>query len=155
MRVLLKLLLLSPLAACGAPGSDAVFDVRKGKTPAADTVKASVTPPPPRLVTRQYSGYYRRMTDTLQFQPCGMKVVLDVVVSPQGMAALELRERYRFSAPWPGAKMFSVVRGAIVTDSVSGGDDSVRATPRTRFLIAGVDSMRARRPSDCDGMSPS
>lgn len=155
MRVSLKLLLLTALAACGAPGSDAVFDVRKNKAPATDTsAKAPVPPPAPRLVTRQYSGlYWRAAADTVQFQPCGMNVVFDVVA--QGTAALQLRERYRFIAPWQGAKMFAVFRGAIVTDSVRSGGDSARSTPRTRFVVAGVDSMRARRPADCGGKSPS
>ena len=103
---------------------------------------------------RRLGGNDRRIADTLQFQPCGMKVAFDVIISPQGMTSLELREKYRFSAPWPGAKMFSVFKGAMVTDSVSKGDDSVRATPRTRFLVTGVDSMRARRSTDCGGMSP-
>jgi hypothetical protein len=156
VRVLLKLLLLNGLAACGAPGSDAVFDVRKTKSPVVDTTKAKapVPQPAPRLATRRYSGYFRRVADTVQFQPCGMNV-FDVVISPQGTASLELRERYRFTAPWPGAKMFSVFRGAMITDSVSRGDDSVRSIPRTRFLLTGVDSMRATRSSDCGGMSPS
>lgn len=152
MRVILKLLLLNSLAACGTPGSDAVFDMRKTSTAVADTSEANAHVSPP--ASRQYSGYFRRMADTVQFQPCGMKVIYDVLVAP-GTAALALQERYRFSAPWPGAKMFGVFRGAIVTDSASGGDDSVRAAPRTRFLVAGVDSMRATRLTDCGGMSPS
>lgn len=155
MRVLFKLLLLSALAACGAPGSDAVFDTRKTKALAAESTKAAapVTPPRPRLVTRQYSGYYRRMNDTAQFQPCGSRTVLDVFDAAQGRAAL--RERYRFSSPWPGATVFAVFNGAMVTDtSVSGSDTSI-AKPRTRFFVAGVDSMRARRSADCSGMPPS
>jgi hypothetical protein len=149
VRLIFKLLLLNALIACGAPGSDAVFG-EKAKTPVgnAPVTKAPV-PAPPQIVSRQFRGWYRRMDDTSQFQPCGAKAPLNVRGTPTGQA--QLRERYRFAAPWQGAKMFSVFLGAIATDTVKASDDSTRTEITTRFLITGVDSMRAWRSTDCSG----
>jgi hypothetical protein len=73
----------------------------------------------------------------------------DVFAERIGFAAL--RERYRFIAPWPGARLFGVLTGAIVTDTTPAPDTANGASPviRTRFFVAGVDSMRAQQSSDC------
>jgi hypothetical protein len=76
--------------------------------------------------------------------------VYDVFAEGVGLAAL--RERYRFSAPWQGARMFSVFTGAIVTDTAPKDTTDVKPVVRTRFFVAGVDSMRAPRSGDCAGV---
>ena len=153
VRVLLKLLLLNVLAACGAPGSDAMFT--GDSTKAADALAAR--PPAqrqqPRIATKAHGGFFRRVGDDYQFQPCGTKVPLNLSVAPQ--AGRQLRDRVRFTAVWEGVKMFGVLQGAIVTDtpSTKGAEsDSVTPGPRTRFYLVGVDSLRTWRPSDCGGM---
>lgn len=155
VRLISRLLLLTVLAACGAPGSDAVF-LPKAKTPAASSsAPKATTPAAPPFVAKQYTGWYRRMGDTSEFLPCGARTPLNVDATPLGM--LELRQRYEFTAPWPLAKMYSVVQGAIMTDTlvVGGGKaDSLKRVPRTRFMITGVDSMRAWKSSDCGGRVP-
>ena len=155
MRLLVKLFLLNVLAACGAPGSDAVFVAQKPKSTVVDSSKPKPLPNPdaPSVATRRYLGTYRRQGDTAQFQPCGTKTIYEVTATPITFAIL--REKYRWAAPWLGASLFTVFQGALVTDtpSVAGGrGDSTKATPRTRFLVAFVDSMRAGRPNDCDGV---
>jgi len=155
VRAISKLLLLSALAACGAPGSDAVF-LPKAKTPAANpSATQAAVPAPPRLVSKQYRGWYRRISDTTQFQPCAANAPLDVSGTPAGLALL--RQNYRFTAPWPRAKLYSVLQGAIVTDTpaVKGAPgDSAKPVARTRFMITGVDSMRAWHPGDCGRRTP-
>lgn len=106
-----------------------------------------------RLATKAHGGFYRRLGDDNQFQPCGTRVPLDIIGAPQARAAL--KERFRWSATWEGAKMYGVFQGAIVTDTpgtdgVAG--DTVKPGPRTRFFIVGVDSLRPWRDQDCGGM---
>ena len=147
-------MLISALAACGAPGSDEVFTKGTGKAKAPDTSTVRpATPPAPGIVTRSYGGYFRRVGNSFEFQPCDTKVPLVIFTSPQGRLAL--RERTRFNDVWEGAKRFGVFQGAIVTDTpdtkgVQG--DSARPGPRTRFYLTAVDSLRTWRPTDCGGM---
>ena len=156
MRLIYKLVLLNILAACGPPSSDAVLT--KGTPKVAATDSPGVEPvrvPAPRIVAKQYRGWYMAVGDTSLFQPCDARVPLDVDGPP--VVRFMLKDRYRFSAPWPRAKLFSVVHGAIVTDTsrASGATgDSGKIVSRTRFLITGVDSMRASRSSDCGGRRP-
>lgn len=151
MRLLLTALLLNTLAGCGAPGSDTVFTEGNPKLKTADTTAAKA--PPMRLATRTYGGLYHRLGDDNQFQPCGTRVLLDIVGTPQARALL--KERFRWSAVWQGAKMYGVFQGAIVTDTPDtrrAGNEGVRPEPRTRFFIVGVDSLRPWRADDCGGM---
>lgn len=155
VRLICKLLLLNVLAACGAPGSDEVFTKGMGKPKAFDT--ASFRPArsaAQRTVTRTYGGYFRRVGNHFEFQPCDTKVPLVIFTSPQ--ARLALRERTRFNDVWEdAAKRFAVFQGAIVTDTpdtkgVQG--DSAKPGPRTRFYLTAVDSLRTWRSTDCGGM---
>lgn len=141
------------LAACGAPGSDAVF-ARNSQKKAADSTKvAPVRPSPPQLVTKRFQGYYRRYGGESVFIPCGTTSPLKVTGTPIALGVL--RERVRWNAAWEGARMYGVFQGALVTDTprVAGTErDSVRSKPRTRLYIIGVDSFRTWRVRDCNGM---
>ena len=154
MRLIYTLLLINALTACGAPGSDEVFTKGVGKAKALDTSAfRPARPPAPRIVTRTYGGYFRRVGSDFEFQPCDTKVPLVIFTSPQGRFAL--RERTRFNNVWEGAKRFGVFQGAIVTDTpatkgVQG--DSAKPRPRTRFYLTAVDSLRTWRSTDCGGM---
>lgn len=151
MRLIFKLLLINALAACGAPGSDSVFVTQKPEAPPISAAPAQ--PSAPRLVTKSFRGWYRRLNDTAQFQPCGAKAPFNVRGTPAALAML--REHYRFSAPWQGAKMFSVFEGAVVTDTLAvkgvPGDSTVREI-RPRFMLVKVDSMRSWLSTDCGGV---
>ena len=151
MRLIYKLLLLSALAACGAPGSDKVFTKGAANAKSSDSVTVRPAAPAPRLETKSYSGYFRRVGSDFQFQPCNTKEPLAIYASPQGRSAL--RERARWNAVWEGTKRFGVFQGAIVTDTpkvVQG--DSTKPGPRTRFYLTAVDSLRTWRSTDCGGM---
>lgn len=149
LRRIANLLVLSALAGCGAPGSDSVFTRNKPEATAADSPSAkSVPPPTPRIETKLYAGYYRKLGDDSQFLPCGTTRLLEITGTP--LAMLLLKERFRWNAIWEGAKLFAVFRGAIVTDTVR--SDSANAGPRTRFFLVDVDSMRTWRNGDCNGM---
>jgi len=148
------LLLLNVLVACGAEGSDAVFTNGIPKAVAADSVVPVARPQPPRIEPRLYKGYFRRVGDDPQFQPCGTATPLDIFGPSQARSAL--RERIRWNEVWEGRKMFGVFQGAIVTDTprTTGvrGDTATAGKPRTRFLITGVDSVRTWQAGDCGGM---
>lgn len=106
-----------------------------------------------RLATKAHGGFYRRLGDDNQFQPCGTRVLLDIVGTPMGRAVL--KERFRWTATWQGAKLYGVFQGAIVTDTPGtdgAAGDTAKPTPRTRFFIIGVDSLRPWRDQDCGGM---
>ena len=151
MRLIYKLLLLSGLAACGAPGSDEVFTKGAGNAKGPDSATVPPVAPAPRLVTTTYSGYFRRVGSDFQFQPCNTKEPLAIYASAQGRSAL--RERTRWNAVWEGTKRFGVFQGAIVTDTpkvVPG--DSTKPGPRTRFYLTAVDSLRTWQSTDCGGM---
>jgi hypothetical protein len=102
----------------------------------------------PSIATRVYAGYYRKLGDNQQFQPCGTTQLLEITGPP--MARLILRDRFRWNAIWEGAKLFAVFRGAIVTDTVK--SDSSRVRTRSRFWLVDVDSMRTWEKGDCNGM---
>ena len=152
MRLLYKLLLLNTLVACGAPGSEDVFTKETKKAAVSDSSTGRMArPQAPRLATRTYGGYFRRVGADYQFQPCDTKVPLVVYTSPQGRQAL--RERSRWNAVWEGNKNFGVFQGAVVTDTpkvVPG--DSIKPGPRTRFFLTAVDSLRTWQSTDCGGM---
>ncbi len=146
-----KMLLLCTLAACGAPGSDAVFtNAAKGSAPDSKQVVAK-EPARPAPNFKRYTGLYRRSGDESRFQPCGTRVPLDVFGSFEGRALLA--ERFRFNSVWQGLPMYGVFTGAVVTDTprVKGAPDST-AKPVTRFYIIGVDSLRTWQDGDCGGM---
>jgi hypothetical protein len=146
------LLLVGLVTACGAPGSEDVF-TRKNPTKApADTPKV-VAKPAPRLVTKVYTGYFRKSGDQWQFQPCGTSTLMDITAEP--LARLILRDHFRWNAIWEGAKLYAVFQGATVTDTVkadSASADSSKAGPRTRFHLVEVKSMRTWERGDCNGM---
>ena len=154
MRSIYKLLLITVLAACGAPGADEVFTKGTDKPKAFDTTSfRPARPPGPRFATRSYGGYFRRFGANFEFQPCGTQVPLVIFTSPQ--ARTVLRERARWNNVWEGAKRFGVFQGAIVTDTpatkgVQG--DSAKPGTRTRFYLTAVDSLREWRSTDCGGM---
>lgn len=100
------------------------------------------------MTTRAYAGYYRKLGDDSQFQPCGTTQLLEITGTP--LAQLLLKERFRWNAIWEGAKLFAVFQGAIVTDTVR--SDSSKTHPRRRFYLVDVDSMRTWRNGDCNGM---
>lgn len=157
MRLLCKTLLLIVLASCGAPGSDAVFTKDNPRiSPRSDTTfdaAAAKTRQPTRPETRSYAGYFRRLGDDMQFQPCGARAPLEVF--PTGQARLSLRERFRWNAVWEGSKMFAILHGATVTDTPSTkglSADTSPPVPRTRFWVINVDSLRTWREGDCGGM---
>ena len=151
-----KLLLLASLAACGAPGSDAVFLQGNPKAGVGDSARAVVARPAQvRMEPKQYRGLYRRLNDESRFQPCGTKVPLDVTGTPE--ARFILHERFRFNAVWQGRAMFGVFYGVIVTDTLkpkspAAAGDSGTVTTRTRFFITGLDTLRTWHSSDCGGM---
>ena len=154
MRLFYKLLLVTALAACGAPGSDEVFTRATDKPKAFDTAGfRPASPPAPRIATRTYGGYFRRVGANFEFQPCDTKVPLVIFTSPQ--ARTVLRERARWNDVWEGVKRFGVFQGAIVTDTPDTQGlqaDSAKPGPRTRFYLTGVDSLREWRSNDCGGM---
>ncbi|HEX6315029.1 MAG TPA: hypothetical protein VFZ73_09225 [Gemmatimonadaceae bacterium] len=157
VRLLCKIFLLNVLTACGAAGSDAVFTKGNPKIGTASettfAAAASKTRQPARPETRSYAGYFRRLGDDMQFQPCGTRTPLEVF--PTGQARASLRERFRWNAVWEGARMFAVLHGATVTDTPSTKGvpgDTTPAGPRTRFWVIGVDSLRTWRQGDCGGM---
>lgn len=157
MRLSCKILLLSALAACGAPGSDTVFTKGNPKigsgTDTTFATAASKTRQAMRPDSRSYAGYFRRLGDDMQFQPCGARAPLEVFTT--GQARASLRERFRWNAVWEGAKMFAILHGATVTDTPStegvSGDTS-SPVPRTRFWVMSVDSLRTWHERDCGGM---
>lgn len=89
MRITSKLLLISALAACGAPGADEVFTKGPGKAKAFDT--SAFRPgrsAAPRMATRTYGGYFRRVGTNFEFQPCDTQVPLVIFTSPQARTVL-------------------------------------------------------------------
>ena len=150
----LKLFLLIALAACGAPGSDAVFTKGNPRIAAPDSARAvAARPPAPGMRPRRFSGYYFRQDEESQFRPCGTEALLDVI----GTAAARtmLKDSFRWNSVWQGRKMFGVFQGAIVTDTprTGGGKaDTAPPVPRTRFFITGLESLRTWQSSDCGGM---
>lgn len=154
VRTLSKLLLLTALTACGAPGADSVFTKGNPRIAASDSARpATVQPQAPRFQSKRYSGYYRRLDEESQFRPCGTARLLDIIGTPD--ARLRLSEAFRWNAVWPGRKMFGVFQGAIVTDTprtTGTMADTAPPVPRTRFFITGVDSLRTWESGDCGGM---
>jgi hypothetical protein len=146
------LFLLTALAACGAPGADAVFTKGNPKIGAPDSAR----PAPvlaPRIQPKRYTGYYRRLGEESQFRPCGTGALLDIIGTPD--ARYRLHEAFRWNSFWQGRKMFGVFQGMILTDTLpTTGAKADTAPPvlRTRFFITGVDSLRTWDTSDCGGM---
>ena len=154
LRFLQKLPLLITLIACGAPGADAVFTKGNPKVaaPAAKAVVAPPPPPAPELKVKQFRGYYRRYGGDSRFQPCGAAAPLVTTGTWEGRFLLQ--ERFRWMTNAPGQKLFGVFVGAIVTDTVrpQGSKADSPGTPRTRFFVTSVDSLRGWKTSDCGGM---
>ena len=154
MRVFAKLLTLCCLTACGAPGSEQVFNKVGQKAPAPVAAQRP-GPPPASMVAKRFEGFYFRLGDTSRFTPCGSKVGLDIFGNPE--ARFLLRERVRWTAAWQGIPMYAVFMGYVVTDTprVQGrGADTTARIPRTRFFLAAVESLRVREREDCGGMRP-
>ena len=144
-------MLLNALAACGAPGSDAVFTKENPKAAFPGSANPGTAPPIRRFETRPHGGYFRRVGDQSQFQPCGTSAPLDIFGSPQAQSML--KERFRWNTVWEGARMFGFLQGAIVTDTPkTTAGDSIHPGPRTRFFLVSVDSLRTWRTGDCGGM---
>jgi hypothetical protein len=148
-----KLFLLTALAACGAPGGDAVFTKGNPKIATPDSARSAAAPPAPRIQPKRYTGYYRRLSGESQFRPCGTDALLDVIGTPD--ARLRLSEAFRWNSVWQGRKMFGIFQGAIVTDTprtTGAKADTAPPVPRRRFFITDVDSLRTWQSSDCGGM---
>jgi hypothetical protein len=149
------------LVACGGPGSDSVFTDKDAKaasdeSAARKAAQARLAMAAPPKDVRTFQGYYRKFEEQSGFQPCGTSALLDVTGSAEGQR--NLRERFRWSALYEGAKMFVVFRGAIVIDTpmVAGANgDSTRGAIRRRFYLVDVDSLRSWRIRDCNGMKVS
>ena len=153
MRPLSNFLLISILAACGAPGSEDVFTRKDPTTKDSPDTPQVVAKPAPRPVSKTYAGYFRKAGDEWQFQPCGTTRLMDITAEP--LARLILRDHFRWNAIWEGAKLYAVFQGAPVTDTVkadSTSANSAKAGPRTRFHLVEVKSMRTWERGDCDGM---
>ena len=153
LRSLQTLLLLTTVASCGAPGSDAVFTKDNPKIPAADSTKAIASQTAPPVEFRQFSGYYRRLNMDSRFQPCGTTTPLEIIGTYEGRALLH--DRFRWMAVETGRKMFGIFRGTIVTDTLKpqgAAADTAAVTTRTRFFITGVDTLRTWNDRDCNGM---
>jgi len=152
LRSLQKLLLCILLASCGAPGADAVFTKGNPKVAAPSAKTVATLPSRPRLEMKQFRGYYRRFGGDSRFQPCGAAAPLEVTGTLEGRVLLQ--ERFRWMAVEQGRKMFGIFVGAIVTDTVrpKGSTADSAGTPRTRFFITGIDSLRTWKDSDCGGM---
>jgi hypothetical protein len=155
VRLIAKSLLAIVLAGCGGPGSDSVFTKNNPKIAPVDSSKpvAVKVVQPPRPVTKRFTGYYRKVGDESQFQPCGTSAPIDIY--GPAIARGILKERFRWYAVWEGAKMYAVFQGAIVTDTpmikgITG--DSTRGAPRNRFYLVDIDSLRVWRNTDCNGM---
>lgn len=149
-----KLLILCALTACGAPGSEQVFNKVGQKAPAPVAVQRP-GPPPAALNAKRFEGYYFRLGDTSRFTPCGSKQGMDVFGGPE--ARFLLRERVRWISPWQGSRMYAVFMGFVVTDTpkVQGrGVDTTARVPRTRFFLTAVESLRVREREDCGGQRP-
>jgi hypothetical protein len=156
VRVDYKLLVVIALAACGAPGSDAVFTQGSAKSDSAAKSAAKAEPAPPprrRIPPTTHSGFFRVVGNVNQFQPCGTAKPLDVFGRPLPLRLV--RERKRFLGVWEGMKLFAVLQGAVVTDTVTADGaeaDSVKPGPRTRFELEQLDSLRSWKRTDCGGM---
>jgi len=154
VRTLSRLFLLTALAACGAPGADAVFTKGNPKIAAPDSARpAPALAQAPGFQPKRYTGYYRRLSEESQFRPCGTSALLDVIGTPD--ARYRLHEAFRWNSVWQGLKMFGVFQGVIVTDTLRTTGTKVDTAPpvlRTRFFITGVDSLRTWQTSDCGGM---
>lgn len=151
-RVLSSVLLVVMLGACGAPGSDTVFTKGNPKlNPGVDSAVATAPAvQPARLRTSLYRGYYRRLGDESGFQPCGTRQLLTIFGPPE--ARMALHERFRFSSPVQGQKMFGVFEGAIIVDTLRAVPPDTIGKLRTRFLIVRVDTLRTWDGRDCGGM---
>ena len=67
-----------------------------------------------------------------------------------------LREQVRWNSVIPGQKLFGVFTGWILRDTVRAGrgavDSASPGTPRTRFYLINVDTLRPWNDGDCPGM---
>ena len=154
MKVFAKWLILCGLTACGAPGSDQVFNKVGQKAP-APVAAHRPGPPPAFAAAKRFEGFYFRLGDTSRFTPCGSKQGLDVYGNPE--ARFLLRERLRWTTAWQGMRMYAVFMGYVVTDTprVQGiGADTSARIPRTRFFLTAVESLRVREREDCGGARP-
>jgi hypothetical protein len=145
--------MLTVFCACGTPDSDAVFTGGAAKAAQPDSAQAvAVQPSAPRIQTRSYGGYYQRVGDDPMFQPCGTTRPLAIYGAAPARQAL--KERFRWNITWEGTKMFGQFQGAIVTDTARVSDSTgvSKRTPRTRFFIVDVESLRTWKPTDCGGM---
>ena len=149
LRSLQKLLVLTTLTSCGAPGADAVFTKDNPKVAAPDAKAVATRPPSPRLEVKQFRGHYRRLGRDSRFQPCGAAAPLEITGTPEGR--LMLQERWVWMSIEQGRTMFGIFVGAIVTDTVrpTGSTADSAGTTRTRFFITAVDSLRTSKDSDC------
>jgi len=154
VRLFAKSLILLALTACGAPGSESVFNKVGQKTPEPVAVRRP-GPPPAAMAAKRFQGFYFRLGDTSRFTPCGDKTGLDIFGNPE--ARFLLRERVRWTSPWQGVRMYAQFMGYVVTDTpkVQGrGADTTAAGPRTRFFITAVESLRVPEYEDCRGTRP-
>ena len=151
MRPFFKLLFVTALAACGAPGSDSVFtrnNPRFGSVDSAAPKAVASRQGSPTVATKVYAGYYLKKGDRSQFQPCGTEKLLEITALWETKRML--MERFRWNAIWEGAKLYAVFQGAIVDDTTRA--DSSRTGPAKRFYLVGIDSVRTWQRSDCNGM---
>ena len=155
-RVLHTLFLLTALA-CGAPGSDSVFTQGNPKLANKDSIGRASQPSQAREPPKTYKGLYRRVGSESRFQPCGTTVPLDVDGNWNGL--FMLREQFRWSSAFQGQKLFGVVSGWILHDTVrtgsGAGDSASSGIPRTRFYLINLDSLRPWNDRDCPGMKVS
>jgi hypothetical protein len=150
VKAIAKLLILLALPACGAPGSEQVFTKLGEKAPAPVQARGRGPSAPP-IPFKRFEGFYNRLGEISQFQPCGAEDALDVNGTAEARAVL--RERFRWNSPWQGLKMFAVFTGSIVTDTprVKGRAAADTAPPVTRtfFFITAVESLRTVQDADC------
>lgn len=145
------IILLLAVMACGAPGTDSVFTkTLPGRGNAAPAVDTAPRPAAPRTEIKAFAGMYRREGTDSRFQPCGTTTALEVTGSGEGRYLLA--ERFRWNSMWQGQRLFAVLRGAIVSDTVPGeGADSLKPVITRKFFVVGVDSMRIWE-RDCNNM---
>ena len=149
VKAFAKLLILFALTACGAPGSEQVFNKVGQKAP-APVVAQRPGPPPASMIAKRFEGFYFRLGDTSRFTPCGSKVGFDIFGGNE--ARFLLRERLRWVSPWQGVQMYGVFIGYVVTDTPKArgrGADTTAMIPRTRFFLTAVESLRVREREDC------
>jgi hypothetical protein len=120
----------------------------------ADTATKAPAPQAAPIKTSIQKGLFRFTGDSMLFRPCGSR--RDLLVYGAPIALFKVRERFRWVGVWINTPMFAVFQGAVVVDTPTvkgGGSDSTTAgTPRTRFLLVDLDTLRTVNETDCNGM---